>query len=356
MPTHIITNAKAYAALIGSSIAAVLALVPPHTQLWTGLSIVAVICTSIATWRIPNPSAVSVSSGTAETVATIVRRTIPESVVEGKRLGRHVHHDSRSLAYTVPEGSPTTARWERATPVLDQGQVGSCTGNAAAGHLGTAPEYATLAAKIAAGMLQLDEAEALRLYSAAEIIDGGAGYPPEDQGSSGLSVAKAAKAAGLISGYVHMTSIGACYTAIKSGPFINGSNWYTSMDSPDANGRVTISGSVRGGHEYEVIGYDATTDLWECVNSWGTGYGVGGHFFMSSPDFARLLSEQGDATQFVPLSSPAPTPVPPSPTPTPGDPVHAFLAAVPAGWETARHIGGNAVVAKAVQALRKAVG
>ncbi len=294
-------------------------------------------------------------------MSEVVTRRIPETIVQGKRLGRHVCHDPRSLAYQHPEATTfVTARWERTIPVLDQGNVGSCTGNAATGHLGTAPEYATLTAKIAAGILNLDESEALRLYSAAEVIDGGAGYPPEDQGSSGLSVAKAAKNAGLISGYLHMRSVAACHTAIQNGPFIVGTNWYTSMDSPDGNGLVTVSGSVRGGHEYECIGYDATTDLWEFVNSWGTGYGAAGHFFYSSTSLARLLSEQGDATQFVPLSQPAPTPtpvpVPPSPTPTPGDPVHVFLAAVPAGWDTARHIGANEVVAKAVQALRKAVG
>jgi hypothetical protein len=41
--------------------------------------------------------------------------------------------------------------------------------------------------------------------------------------------------------------------------------------------------------------------------------------FFSDATFARLLSEQGDATVFVPLTQPAPvpTPVPPTPAPTP---------------------------------------
>lgn len=290
--------------------------------------------------------------------AVTIRR-IPETIVEGKPLGRHIFWDPRSSQYLVPDGSPVTKRWERVIAVLNQLNLGSCTGNATVGNLGTQPFYASLSALLAAG-LALDEALAVKIYSDGEKIDGGVGYPPEDQGSTGLSVAKAAKNAGLISGYVHMTSVAACHTAIQAGPFIVGTNWYTSMDSPDASGLVTVSGSVRGGHEYECIGYDAATDEWEFVNSWGTGYGVEGHFFYSSPSLARLLSEQGDATQFVPLTSPAPVPTPvptpPSPTPTPSDPVHVFLAAVPAGWDTARHIGANETVAKAVQALRKAVG
>jgi hypothetical protein len=291
----------------------------------------------------------------------IVRR-IPETIVEGKRLGRHVRHDPRSLAYVLPESAPVTVRWERTIPVLDQGNVGSCTGNAAVGVLGTAPAFAALAAKIAEG-LKLDENEALNLYSAAEIIDGGAGLPSEDQGSSGLSVAKAAKKAGLISGFVHATSIGGCHTAIQAGPFMAGTDWFTGMDSPNSNGVVTATGTVRGAHEYECIAYDGATDLWEFVNSWGLGYGVAGHFFYSSADFARLLGAQGDATQLIPLSQPAPvpTPVPPSPIPTPtppapGDPTAAFLAAVPPGWEDKHHVGDNEKVAKAVQALRVALG
>lgn len=298
----------------------------------------------------------------------IVRRFIPEQAVSGKPLGRHVFHDPRSLDYQVhADGTVATVRWERIIPVLDQGNVGSCTGNAAVGHLGTQPEDATLQSLLSSGLV-LDEQEALTIYSAAEVIDGDGPYPPNDNGSSGLSVAKACKNAALISGYLHMTSLAACQTAIQTGPFIIGINWYDGFDNPDANGRVSISGSVRGGHEVEVIGYDTQTDLWEAVNSWGTSYGVGGHFFFSSVDFTRLLSEQGDATQFVPLSQPAPTPtpVPPAPTPTPVPPgptpdpipapVEAFLAAVPAGWENSFHEGHNRVVAHAVQALRVAYG
>jgi hypothetical protein len=240
-------------------------------------------------------------------------------------LGRLVDHDPRSLAYqVVPDGTVQTVRWARVIAVLDQGQVGSCTGNAAVGHLGTQPEDATLQGLIAAG-LTLDEAEALKLYSAAEVIDGSGPYPPNDLGSSGLSVAKAAKNAGLISGYLHMTSLNACKTAIQNGPMCIGINWYDGFDNPDASGLVTISGSVRGGHEVCVIGYDASTDHWEAVNSWGITYGVSGHFFFSSADFSRLLSEQGDATQFVPLSKPAPVPTP-VPTPNPPGPPPFLLA------------------------------
>jgi hypothetical protein len=249
---------------------------------------------------------------------TITRRHIPETSVEGKPLGRHVHHDSRSLSYLVePDGTAATARWNRVVPVLNQGQVGSCTGNSATGALGTEPDYSSLSALIAKG-LTLDEAEALTLYSAAETIDGDGPYPPNDHGSSGLSVAKAAQNAGLVSGYTHITSVAAAQTAIQTGPFIVGSDWYTSFDTPDANGLVDIAAgaTVRGGHEYECIGYDAAGDLWELVNSWGTTYGVEGHFFYSTATLKALLASQGDATVLLPLSAPAPVPTP-TPVPSP---------------------------------------
>jgi hypothetical protein len=55
-------------------------------------------------------------------------------------LGRHVDHDSRSLAYAhgvLPKSAIQSVSWTRRIDVLDRGQIGSCTGNAATGILGT---------------------------------------------------------------------------------------------------------------------------------------------------------------------------------------------------------------------------
>lgn len=271
-------------------------------------------------------------------------------------LGRRVNHDPRSLAFQVhADDTIATVRWERVIPVLDQGDVGSCTGNAAVGHLGTQPEDSALQSLISTGSLTLDESEALAIYSDAEVIDGDGPYPPNDNGSSGLSVAKAAKNRGLISGYKHMTSLAACQTAIQTGPFIIGINWYEGFDNPNPSGLVSIGGQVRGGHEVEVIGFNIQTNLWEAVNSWGTSYGVGGHFFFSSTTFTRLLAESGDATQFVPLSQPAPVPTP-VPTPNPGPPPFPVPTPTPSPivsvadvtlwakvgpWTRLKHVGAN---------------
>ena len=234
---------------------------------------------------------------------------IEEQFVPGKRLGRHINHDPRSRAYGVSAKAATISSvlHPRVVPIFDQGDVGSCTGNAAVGALGTAPLFATLPENHPV----LDEAEAVAVYSAATKVDNFRGsYPPDDTGSDGLSVAKVLKSLGLISGYQHAFSLTDALTALQKYPGITGVNWYEGMDSPDSHGLVKVSGQVRGGHEFEVVGMDVDTRTVRCANSWGTGYGDNGFFTLTWSDFERLLGEQGDFTVLLPLATPAPTPVP----------------------------------------------
>src|SRR5205814_2742391 len=60
---------------------------------------------------------------------------------EGARLGRNLWLDSRSLTHMVENDVHEMGKslgdqsWERVLAVLDQGQLGSCTGNAGTGAL-----------------------------------------------------------------------------------------------------------------------------------------------------------------------------------------------------------------------------
>lgn len=220
--------------------------------------------------------------------------------------------------------------------MLNQGNLGSCTGNATVGVLGTEPYFTALRAAFPNAVF--NEALAVQIYSAATQIDGDPDhYPPTDTGSDGLSVAKIAQQMGFISGYRHITSINAAHTAIQSGPFITGVSWLSGMDEPDADGLVHATGTLRGGHEFEVIGYDAVSGLWEFVNSWGTSWGKGGHFFLSDADYTRLLADDGDATQFVPITQPAPTPTPqPAPGPVSPTPANDFPLDAVTPWLNSR--------------------
>lgn len=244
---------------------------------------------------------------------TITWQRIPEHVVPGMRLGRHVKRDSRSALYPYRHDrrEVTAQLWARNIPILDQGDVGSCTGNAETGCLGTDPFWQDLPA----GHPTLNEKEALRLYSAAEDIDGDGPYPPNDNGSTGPSVCQAALNAGLISGYTHASDVTTMAQALQAGPVIVGVNWYDSFDTPASDGTISISpgAQVRGGHEFVVRGVDPSASMFHADNSWGTSWGDQGSMQFSYATMERLFSESGDCTVSVPLSQPAPVPVPTDP-------------------------------------------
>jgi hypothetical protein len=198
--------------------------------------------------------------------------------------------------------------------VLDQGDLGSCTGNAALGAVGTAMLFEALADNPGCPSetdAAADEEQAVSLYSAATKLDDVRGtYPPDDTGSSGLAVAKAAQKVGLISGYKHATSLEAALTALAAQPVITGVNWYEGMDSPDSSGLVRVTGQVRGGHEFVLDQLDVENRLVWFTNSWSKSWGHDGTAALSWDDLGRLLDEDGDVTVFTPVTEPAPRPTP----------------------------------------------
>jgi hypothetical protein len=249
-------------------------------------------------------------------VTTIIR--VPETPGLPYRLGRHVRHDPRSLAYAVA-GVPTSAlvskRWERRVPVFDQQNLGSCVGNAAAGWL--AADNTVRDGLTSWQGRSVDESLAVELYSAATRSDDyDGGYPPDDTGSDGLSGAKALRAAGMCIGYQHGFSLQAMLTALQAGPVMVGTVWLAGMVDPDA-GRLFARGTVQGGHEYLVDEIDVVRRTVWLTNSWGARWGLGGRAYLSWDDMGLLLGQQGDVTVPTPVSAiPIPTP---EPTPTSAD-------------------------------------
>jgi len=237
---------------------------------------------------------------------TVHHERIPSS---DRRLNRHIHHDSRSKLYRfdTTDLKIESAVHERHIPILDQGQVGSCTANAGIGTLATDPYYSTLLT-IPKLPFTFDEAGALDLYSDAEQEDGNGPYPPNDDGSSGLTIAKVLKAKGLISGMQHTFSLDDCLKALSKTPVMLGVSWLQKMFSPDADGRLRLGGKVAGGHEIESREIDAVNERVWIDNSWNESFGVKGRAYLTFVDLGKLLDMQGDVTILTPLSQPAPTP------------------------------------------------
>jgi hypothetical protein len=249
--------------------------------------------------------------------------------VTDRRLGRHVNHDPRSRRYPIRRAAPLTSiRHARHVPVFDQGELGSCTGNAAVGCMGTGAFFATLTGR--ATEYFEDEAGAVRCYGDATAIDSYPGvYPPTDTGSDGLSVAKALKARGEISGYEHAFSLDQALRGLMDRPQITGTNWTTGMFDPDRDGIIHPTGTLAGGHEFVMDEYDQARGLVGFTNSWGPGWGLAGRFFMQAEEYGTLLEQDGDVTSFVPITAP-----PPTPAPGPVDAVDAELWSKVGAWAT----------------------
>jgi hypothetical protein len=213
---------------------------------------------------------------------------IPELAGHG-RLGRHIEHDTRSRAFEIaPVRNLQSVSWKRLCDPFDQGSIGSCTGNAMAGACMTEPLHKP--------GVTLDEEKALELYELATRLDRVPGsYPPDDTGSSGLAVARAAKRQGLISRYSHAFSLHGLLSGLQHGPVIVGTNWYESFDVPRGpSNELVIGGQVRGGHEYEILAFDMDRSVVRMCNSWGTGWGDHGYATMSLTTLEQLLAEHGD--------------------------------------------------------------
>jgi hypothetical protein len=223
------------------------------------------------------------------------------------RLGRHVHHDERSLRYAFkpkdakPKGKNTF--WGSAVPPLNQGQVGSCTGNATAQWLNT--DFATNTRNVTHGSQPLAESDALAIYSLATQLDATPGtYPPDDTGSDGISAAKAAEQLGYLDLYTHTFSFSSMQAALEQTPAIVGTVWTNNMFTPN-NGLVTVGklvdANIAGGHEYLACGVDFGAQVFTFRNSWGDtkdwpGCKPGGYFAIGFKDVQRLLAAEGDVT------------------------------------------------------------
>lgn len=189
------------------------------------------------------------------------------------------------------------------SPVEDQGQLGSCTGNAIVGAL----EYANLTFKndstdlsrlfvyynerVAEGTVKEDAGAIIRdgiksvsQYGACPEI-----YCKYDITKFTKKPTKTAYKKALkyrIASYQSITSLdGMLQCLAQSTPFVFGFTVYESFESQ----AVADTGimpmpkpgeQVLGGHAVLAVGYDKRTNLMKCRNSWGANWGDKGYFYM----------------------------------------------------------------------------
>ena len=221
---------------------------------------------------------------------------LPERGLPGSRLGRHVEHDPRSRNYQAQTAPLEDVKHHRHCRPFDQGELGSCTGNAMAGALMTDPYYKR--------GRSFHEQSAVTLYEQATHLDRIKGaYPPDDTGSSGLAVAKAAREDGYISAYSHAFGLEQALGALTLAPVIAGIPWYDSFDEPLSTGEcpLTANAAVRGGHEIELFGLAVEDEQVWAYQSWGPTWGGvhNGTFWFSWKTFGELLDQKGDVTAFA---------------------------------------------------------
>ena len=216
------------------------------------------------------------------------------------RLRRHRVHDARSRAYaafaTATKPPTTSVDHKRIAPIFDQGEVGSCTGNAAIGCLMTDPYHR-------AGW-SFTEDDALRLYELETSLDDReipGHFPPDDTGSSGLASAKALRKMGLIRGWKTAFGLNATLNAVVDSPVSVGIPWPASFMNAPKSGMLKMSARPKyaGGHQIEVCGIDCTRQLVKFAQSWGSGWGDHGYGYIRWADLGYLLADGGDTTVFT---------------------------------------------------------
>jgi len=82
---------------------------------------------------------------------------------------------------------------------------------------------------------------------------------------------------------------------LSNSPVVLGTSWTQDMFNVDAEGYVHPTGDAAGGHAYLCTGYSEKRNAFRCMNSWGTGWGQKGKFWIAAADLHALIRNNGEA-------------------------------------------------------------
>lgn len=204
-------------------------------------------------------------------------------------LGRLEEFDERSRDFPIRAllgaKPPRSYTW-KCSVVLNQGNVGACTGFSWAQELAARPKV----------IGNVTNQTGLTLYHKAQDLDEWPGNNYE--GSSVLGAVKAVQELypGAIPEYRWAFGLDDLILAVGyAGPAVIGINWYNDMFTPDSQNTIHVGGGLAGGHAILVNGVNVKNKLFRLHNSWGHGWGMQGESRISFADMGRLLKEKGEA-------------------------------------------------------------
>jgi len=180
------------------------------------------------------------------------------------------------LATLPPVELPVSKVWTPPDNVLSQGNVGACVGFAGAAWLEAEPI-----------VQHVRDATGFYLYAQCKLIDG---LPPGTEGTYSRSLMQVMTSHGAVGSYHWATSLADFDEwLLTQGPILIGTSWYQGMMNPDANGTVSTTGSIVGGHETLIYG-KLQDGRYIGRNSWGRWWGrYGGDFCLTRDQLQYLL-------------------------------------------------------------------
>jgi hypothetical protein len=173
--------------------------------------------------------------------------------------------------------------------VLNQGDLGACTGTSARAWLEARPV-----------MTKIGDGPTWRaIYDRAQALDPFPGAEPQMSGSTVRAAFKALQEWGYIESYVWAESMETANTFLRQqGPLVFGTMWTQGMMSPDANNYIHATGNSVGGHAYLVYGFSSRRNAYRIRNSWGN-WGVNGSCWISAADLGMLFAKGGECAAAI---------------------------------------------------------